>query len=130
MPYPFASFSSFTFLRTERPIWDTDPGWQNSMSFARNLPLGANRPTLLNLGSQAERSFEMWMSPARVAALSGLLGITSTFTDWDRPLPTRRQAYLSAVNTTTNIAVMDNRPGDPTDTTQRRQRVRITLIAQ
>jgi hypothetical protein len=130
MPYPFASFASFTFLHTERPIWDTDPGWQNTLSISRNLPLGAQRPTILNLGSQAERSFDVWMSPARLAALSGLLGTTGTFVDWDRPLPGRRQAYLSGVSTTTNIATMDNRPGDPTDTTQRRQRVRITLVAQ
>lgn len=130
MAYPFAGFGNFTFLHTEKPIWDTDPSWQNQLSYGRTLPLGANRPSILGLGSQAERTFEVYMSPGRVALLSGLLGTVGTFVDWDRPVPTQRSAYLSAVNTSTNIATVDNKPGDPTDTTQRRQRVRITLIAQ
>ncbi len=131
MAYPFAGFGTFLFLHTEQPIWDTDTGWLFNISVSRQKILGAlsDSVMLMSPGSN-DRTFELYMSPDRVAALQALIGTTADFCDWFSPVPTTRPAFLQGVTHMNNIAAINNLPGDPTNTTQRRQHIRVTLVSQ
>lgn len=98
MAFPFPSFGSFLFTRDEASLWDSDSFWNRSPSYARSRPLGSNsdNSVLMAIGS-AERSFECYLSPSRFTTLEALVGTVGSFTDWDRPVPTTRNALLSRI---------------------------------
>lgn len=98
MAYPFAGFGGFVFKREEHIIYGTDVGWVTSPSYDRKRTLGSARDvvTALSIGS-AEREFEIYLSEERFNALHSLINTTSLFTDWKRPVPDSRQAFLAEV---------------------------------
>lgn len=125
MPFPWPSFGSYLFRKTEQPVWGTDVGWVNSPTTSRNRPVGSTSDviTAISIGS-AERTFELWMSVTRYENLRGLMNTRALFTDWLRPIPNSRNAYLADV-----IPVSDGFSYDPfEDRTVRKKLVRVTLI--
>lgn len=99
MPYPWPSLGAFRFTREETPIYGTDIGWQATPSYSRQRPLGSTVDviTTLSIGSY-ERSFEVFLSQERFDAFFTLLNSSALFTDWKRPVPDSRQAFLSEVS--------------------------------
>ena len=126
MPYPWPSFGSFLFARDETPIWGSDQGWRRSPTYARRRPLGSATDSVLTLAiGSADRSFELYLSPSRLAILEALVNTSALFTDWERPTPDSRTALLSLVEPLEWLAVAC------TDgTTQKRVRVNVVLVSQ
>lgn len=100
MPYPFPSFG--TFLFTENREADTDTWWnrESQATFRRFLSdfpndLSYVRPTQRGNGV---RSFEIQMTLDRVIMLQNSYQNTlADFTDWQRPTPDSRYAWLKTV---------------------------------
>lgn len=126
MPYPWASFGGFIFTREEHSIWGTDAGWFLSPSYARSRPLGSNYDVIaaLSIGS-AERSFEIILSAARLQALVTFTNTKQLFTDWGRPIPDSRQAFISEVVPLEELVSDSKRTG----TRVRKYRTRIALVS-
>jgi hypothetical protein len=131
MAYPFAGFGSFLFLRTEQPVWDTDTGWQPNASYSRIPVLGSDTDSSILMGyGSDDRAWEAYFSPDRLLTLRSLLGTVAILCDWTSPTPVPRNARLLTARHLSNIAAINNTPGDPTNTTQRRQRVRLEFLSQ
>lgn len=126
MAYPFAGFGSFLFQRDEWPLPDTDIGWNRSSSINRSRPLGASTDDIVALAiGSAERSLECHLSPARFASLEALVNTTNTFTDWSRPTPDSRSAYLAKVTQLSWVAALCS-----DGSTERKIRTRVELVSQ
>lgn len=125
--YPWPSFGAFVFKREEAILWGSDVGWILAPSFAQNRPIGATRDNVLaiSIGSRV-RTFEINLEPDRQVAFEALLNTTALFTDWERPTPDSRLAYLSDVTPVDKFFHI-TRPGG-TRTIARR--FRISLISQ
>ena len=123
--YPFPSFGGFQFKRDETAIWGTDIGWAKTPAYNRQRPLGsaADVTVALSIGS-AERSFEINLTPTRFAALEQMLNTRAIFTDWGRPTPDSRMAFLSEV-----IPVEDIVSHIPNGIDRRKRHVRIVLVS-
>lgn len=123
--YPWPSFGGFSFRKEEHAIYGTDAGWTNAPTYARNRPLGSDSDviTALSIGS-AERTFEIILTPERFAALFNLLNTKGLFTDWERPIPDSRQAFLSELVPLANVISSDTRA-----TAQRKRHCRVTFIS-
>lgn len=132
MPFPWPSFGGFRFLGVnERPIFRTDRGWNISITTSRQRPLGTATDSIVTLAiGSASRSFELYLTPARFATLQALVNTTALFTDWDRPDPDSRQAFLASVMQLdrTPVKVCDSN-GNPTRFPNR-VRARVELISQ
>lgn len=120
--YPWPSFGSFLFKREESAHFETDAGWVLSPSYAQQRPIGSTTDYILAtaIGS-ANRTFEITITYARFLELQQLLNTTATFTDWLRPQPDSRSAFLYEVTPleqVSNVALV------------RKLRVRITLVSQ
>lgn len=130
--YPWPSFIGFKFESTESPIWGTDAGWVLSPSYSRQRPLGSSGDviTALAIGS-AERTFEVYLTPARFLILQGLLNTTGSFTDWTRPLPESRNAFLTEVVAQENVISLRYAatPGDTSPSNQRKIRTKLTFVS-
>lgn len=126
MPYPWFSAGGFRFRREEMPIYGTDTGWLRTPSYNRQRPLGTSVDVVnaIAIGS-AERSFEVNLTPARYAVLESLLNTQFLFTDWRRPIPDSRNAFLSEVAGTIQDQIGHRPDGIP----QRKIRTRISLIS-
>jgi hypothetical protein len=126
MSFPFAGFSSYLFANDERPVRDSDTDWNVAPTVNRSRSLGTatDRIQAMAIGS-AERSFELFLEPARFATLKALINTTATFTDWTRPTPDSRSAYLQNVRSGGNIAVLCS-----DGATRRKIRALVTLISQ
>lgn len=124
MPYPWASFSGFFFHREETAIYGTDIGWVKTPSYSRQRPLGTATDviTTLSIGS-AERTFELHLTPARYTALESLLNSQGLFTDWTRPTPDSRQAFLAEVSPLGDV-ISYSKDG----TAIRKRHARVTLV--
>lgn len=98
MGYPWPSFGSFVFTRSESALWGTDIGWILSPSIAQTRPLGSNVDHIVAtaIGSRT-RQFEVNLEPDRQAQLEALINTTAIFTDWERPSPDSRRAFLASV---------------------------------
>lgn len=94
MPYPWPSFDDFVFARSEGPILGSDTGWQPQPNIGQAPILGGLTSSPIMLGLVSDRSFECYMTPARVAELRAWLGVRGTFTDWERPTPASRAAMI------------------------------------
>lgn len=125
MPFPFAGFGGFLFRREEHSIWGTDVGWALTPAYNRTRILGSSTDviTTLSIGS-AERTFELNLTPERFAALQSLLNTSGLFTDWGRPSPDSRMAFLSDVTPLEDIISNDHLL-----TSQRKRRARVTLVS-
>lgn len=120
--YPFPSFGGFNFQREEH--FYTDTNWVKSPSYQRSKPLGSSTDVAiaLSIGS-SERSFELYLSPTRFAQLEGMLNTKAVLTDWARPVPDSRQAFLTEV--TANPDVYSYKPTGKVD---RKIPTKITFI--
>jgi fructose-1,6-bisphosphatase/inositol monophosphatase family enzyme len=126
MGYPWAGFSSFLFTRDEIPIFGTDMGWQRLPSIDRARPLGSATDSIVTTAAgSATRAFELYLDPTRLAALEALVNTTGTFTDWERPTPDTRSAFLRALLNLERLAVKCH-----DGVTRQRFRVRVELISQ
>jgi fructose-1,6-bisphosphatase/inositol monophosphatase family enzyme len=126
MAYPWAGFGAFLFQREEWPLPDTDTGWNRSPSINRSRPLGSATDDIVALAiGSAERSFECHLSPSRYAALEALVNTTNSFTDWSRPIPDSRSAYLAKVTQLAWVAALCS-----DGSTERKIRARIELVSQ
>ncbi len=129
MPFPWPSFGSFKFSGVdERSIFKTDLGWNRRISTSRQRPLGTGTDSIVTLAvGSASRTFEVRLTPARLATLEALVNTTALFTDWDRPTPDSRQAFLASVTQLdrTLIKLCDTNGVIPN-----RIRVRVELISQ
>lgn len=96
--YPWPSFGGFQFTRAETAIFGTDQGWALTPSYSRSRPLGSSTDviTTLSIGS-ADRTFECYLTQDRFTILLSLLNTKALFTDWKRPTPDSRSAFLSEV---------------------------------
>lgn len=123
--YPWPSFGGFLFYREETPIFQTDQGWVNSPSYSRQRPLGSGSDVIsaLAIGS-AERTFEVYLTPQRFNGLLMLLNSKGLFTDWDKPVPGSRMAFLSEI-----VPIEEAFGIQPTGLTQRKRRVRLTFVS-
>lgn len=123
--YPWPSFGGFQFKPTEHEIWATDVGWVRTPSYSRDRPLGSDTDVIiaLSIGS-ADRSFELILTPARFDALEQLMNTTAIFTDWGRPIPDSRLAFLTEVSAIEDV-ISYSRDG----TAIRKRRTRVALAS-
>lgn len=86
------------FRREETALPETDAGWALAPSYSRQRPLGSATDviTTLAIGS-AERAFECFLTPNRFKSLEFMLNTKALFTDWEKPIPDSRMAFLSEV---------------------------------
>lgn len=125
MPYPFPSFGGFNFQRSEYPIFGTDQGWNISPSYQRSRPLGSAIDVIVtsSIGS-ADRSFECYLTPERYQQLFNMVNTRAVFTDWDRPTPDSRNAFLSEISRVDEA--YSNMKAGPT---VRKFRTRVALVS-
>ena len=125
--YPWPSFGSFLFKKEETAHWETDAGWVLAPTFAQARPIGSTTDNILaiSIGS-AVRTFEVNLTYARFNELLGRLNTTAVFTDWDRPLPTSRSAFLQEVTPLERLIHQSPSSGK----FEPEFRVRITLVSQ
>lgn len=122
MGYPWPSFGTFQFKREESAHFETDAGWVLAPSFVQQRPIGSTVDNVfaVSIGS-ATRSFEITLTRTRFLELQQFLNTTAVFTDWNRPQPDTREAFLSEVTPleqVSNVALV------------RKLRVRISLVSQ
>lgn len=124
--YPFPSFGSFVFKKSETVLWGSDQGWSLAPSYVQVRPVGSSTDHIAAtaIGS-ATRTFEVNLEPARFAELQNLLNTTAEFTDWERPTPDSRSAFLSDVSPQEK-AFHQDRAG----LTKPTIRVRVSLVSQ
>lgn len=103
--YPWAGFSSFVFTPSEQPMDDTH--WKIGPNYSRRKPLGSTVDSIVTLGiGSADRTLEdIYFEPDRFATLQSLVNTLGTFTDWDRPVPDSRSAFLANVIEVERVAV-------------------------
>lgn len=127
MSFPWPSFGSFIFQRDEWPMPGTDIGWLTSPSRVRQRPLGSSRDVIaLTAIGSAERSFEVLLTQDRLDELKALVDTEESFTDWARPVPLARDAYLLSVDQSEEVLVMCPNPEDQ----GKRWRTRIILVSR
>ena len=120
--YPYPSFGGFQFKRDEHFYSDTN--WVKTPSYQRQRPLGTGTDVAiaLSIGS-AERTFELYLTPTRFAQLEGMLNTTGLLTDWGRPIPDSRQAFLTEVTPSSDVYSYK-----PTGITGRKIPTKLTFI--
>jgi len=94
--YPWAGFGdTWRFHRDEQPIFGTDSLWTRAPSYSQARPLGSAIDSIVTLAiGSAVRSFECHLSPTRFNELEALVNTSNDFTDWKRPTPDSRAAFL------------------------------------
>lgn len=108
--YPWASFGEMKFRREETAQWETDAGWVMTPTYMQQKILGSMVDYIVATGiGSATRTFEMILEPDRYELLRSKLNTTAQFTDWTRPLPDSRMAFLSEVTLMTNIFHFDSK---------------------
>lgn len=97
--YPWPSFGTFIFGRRETEIFGTDQGWTLAPSYAQTRPVGTTVDHIIAtaIGS-ATRTFECYLEQDRFDQLLNLLNTSAVFTDWERPIPDSRSAFLTEVS--------------------------------
>lgn len=128
MSYPWPSFSTdFLFQRDEQPIFGTDTGWARAPSYSRSRPLGSATDSIVVLAiGSAIRSFECYLSPDRFDTLEGYINTSASFTDWERPTPDSRDAFLlqiTPLDPDVRVVCSDG-------VTRKRIRTRVDLVSQ
>lgn len=123
MSYPFPSYGGFQFKRGEHFYSDTN--WVKIPSYQRSRPLGTATDVAiaLSIGS-AERTFELYLTPTRFAQLEAMVNTKAVLTDWGRPTPDSRQAFLTEV-----IPSQDVYSYKPTGITGRKIPTKLTFIS-
>ncbi len=133
MPYPWPSFGGFNFQRDERATFESDAGWALAPSYDRQRPFGTATDviTALSIGS-AERTFECYLAPNRFAALLTMLNSRAVLTDWQRPIPDSRAAFMTECTPLgDSISSHSGRsqPPSPSVTLLRKLHVRLTFVS-
>jgi hypothetical protein len=78
-----AGFGTFTFAYDEGVIAGTDSGWVPAPNVRRAANLGSIRDSILVMArGSMTRSFTVYLTPARLAALQLLQNSVANFTDW------------------------------------------------
>lgn len=128
MSYPFPSFGSFNFQRDETADWEGDVGWIPSPSYGRSRALGTNKDilTTFSIGS-FERTIEVNLSWDRYQIILSLLNSYAVFTDWRRPTPESKPAFLSEVVPIRDVLVSKDLCGAQG---MFKKRTRLTFISQ
>lgn len=125
--FPWPSIGAFLFTREEQPIFGSDSGWSRSPSYENSRPLGSATDSIVTLAiGSAVRQFECYLSPARFGALEALQNTSDTFTDWERPTPDSRGAFLRRVSVLERDIAVTCSDG----TTRRRWRTLVELVSQ
>jgi len=123
--YPWPSYGGFLFKRTEHEIWATDIGWVRSPSYSRDRPSGSDTDVVIALAiGSADRTFELVLTPARFDALEQLINTTAVLTDWGRPLPDSRLAFLTEVTPLEDVISYS-----PDGTSIRKRRTRVAFVS-
>lgn len=127
MAYPWPSFGSFTFKRSESALWGTDVGWALSPTIAQTRPIGSVKDHIVAtaIGSRA-RSFEINLETDRQAQLESLINTTAVLTDWERPVPDSRPAFLVSVEPVDRFLHQASQSGQTTFA----RRFRVTFVSQ
>jgi hypothetical protein len=126
--YPWAGFGTFQFSRDEQPIFGSDTGWARPQpSYSQSRPLGSATDSIVTLAmGSAVRSYEVYLTPTRFTALEALVNTRGLHTDWNRPTPDSRQAFLaSLIPQDQNVMVVCD-----DGVTRRRIRAVVELISQ
>lgn len=125
--YPWPSFGTFLFTKDETPMPGSDVGWIQAPQRVRQTPLGSARDVIaLTAYGSSERSFEVLLTYDRLQELKALVDTEEQFTDWRRPVPLARTAYLSGVDQSEELLT-----ACPTPETQgKKWRTRISLISR
>lgn len=125
MPYPWPSFGGFVFRREEHIIWGTDVGWAESPSYSRQRPFGSETDSIISLAiGSAERQFEINLTPTRMAALRLMLNARALLTDWARPTPDSRMAFLTEITPLEEVISFSREA-----TAARKYRVRLAFVS-
>ncbi len=128
MPFPWSSFGAFKFQRREQVLHDTDSGWSRTPAISQQRPLGSAIDSIVTLAvGSAVRTFECYLTPARFITLEALVNTSALFTDWDRPTPDSRQAFLRRVSQVrrTDVLVRSSNGVTPNSI-----RARVELVSQ
>ena len=122
MGYPWPSFGAFFFKREESAHFETDAGWALTPAYVQQRPIGSTVDYIIatSIGS-ATRSFEVTLTYSRFLQLQQLINTIAVFTDWLRPLPDSRMAFLSEVTPLEQVA---------NAALVRKLRVKISLVSQ
>lgn len=120
--YPYPSFGGFQFKRDEH--FYTDTNWVKTPSYQRQRPLGSATDVALALAiGSAERSFELYLTPTRFAQIEAMLNTRATLTDWGRPVPDSREAFLIEITPSQDVYSYK-----PTGITGRKIPTKLTFI--
>jgi hypothetical protein len=124
--YPWPSFSSFLFKKRETVVFGTDQGWALAPSYVQGRPVGSTKDHIVAtaIGS-ATRTFEIYLEQDRFIQLQALLNTVGLFTDWERPVPDSRQAFLTEVSPQEKAFHIDHE-----GFTKPVIRVRVSLLSQ
>lgn len=125
--FPWPSFGSFQFKKTETAHWETDSGWALAPTYSQTRPIGSNKDHIIAVAiGSATRSFEVNLEQDRFNILQGMLNTVAEFTDWTRPIPSSRQAFLTEVVPVEQLVHLAPEGGS----FNRELRVRISLVSQ
>lgn len=133
--YPWAGFedtlgTQFKFRSDEQPIEGTDTFWRKQPKRDQSSNLGSSRDSIRTLAvGSATRTFELWMEQSRLDQFEGMLGRNGYFTDWLRPTPDSRAAYISEV-TPQREAFGFQQSCDDDNPHKRKIRTRVTVLSQ
>lgn len=90
-----AGFGGFTFTAEEAPLPGRDSGWVRRPDIDQAAILGSSVDSVVALSARsAGRTFQLYMTPARLTALQAYQNTVATFTDWDST-PDARSALLT-----------------------------------
>jgi hypothetical protein len=127
--YPFASFGTFKFKRSEFAIMGSDRGWVLTPTLARSRPLGSTADDIVTLAvGSMNRDYECNMEFDRFNSLRALINTTGVFTDFDRPSPVQQQAFL--LNVEPLDRTVSSQKCDTVSGSHQRIRCKVTLVSQ
>jgi len=127
MSYPWAGFGTFLFARDEQPIFGSDTGWDRDPSYSEQRPLGSAIDSIVTMAlGSARRSFACYLSPDRFDALEALVNTAAAFTDWKRPTPDSRSAFLETLHPVDQYVMVVCSDG----VTRRRIQATVALVSQ
>lgn len=131
--YPWPSFGGFLFTTDERALFETDAGWVRTPAYDRTRAFGTATDviTATSIGS-AERTFELMLTPERFAALETMLNSKAVFTDWTRPVPDSRLAFMTEITALGDVVssrvFAPNTAPSPGFMPRRKRHVRLTFV--
>jgi hypothetical protein len=118
-----AAFGAFTFGAEEEPVPGTDSGWQVEPKMRQAPNLGSIRDSILvTARGSLKRTFNVYLTPARLTVLQGYMNTVANFTDWFAT-PVVQSAFLVS-------AIIQDASFPGLGGTGERVLTRITLVSQ